>query len=63
MWLMRVINTVLCEMSMYFEWADSYEAYRACVGLAQSAEDNQACYNRFVVAVAESTLKYVECLF
>lgn len=59
----RLINSVLCEMSMYFEWVEANEAYLECLRLAQGADASQDCYNQLAVAVAEASLKYVECLF
>lgn len=63
MLFVRLVNSVLCEIVMYFEWADANEAYSECLRLAQGADANQECYNQLAAAIAEASLKYVECLF
>ena len=63
MLFLRLVNSVLCEIAMYVEWVDANEAYSACLRLAQGADGHQECYNQLAAAIAESSLKYVECLF
>ncbi len=60
---LRLVNSVLCQIAMYFEWAEADEAYGECLRLALGAEGNQQCYNQLAVAIGEASLKYVECLF
>lgn len=63
MLFLRLVNSVLCEISMYFEWVDANGAYSECLRTAQGTGGNQECYNQLTEAVAELSLTYVSCLF
>lgn len=63
MLFVRLVNSVLCEISMYVEWLDASEAYTACLRTAQGTAGDQECYNQLAIAVAELSLEFVSCLF
>lgn len=63
MLFLRLVNSVLCEIAMYFELVEADAAYGECLRTAQGVFGDQECYNQLAIAVGELALKYVECLF
>lgn len=63
MLFLRLVNSVLCEIAMYFEWVDAHEAYSECLRTALGTAGDQECYNQLAIAIGQSALEYVSCLF
>lgn len=63
MLFVSLVNSVLCEISMYFEWADARAAYAACLRAAEGTAEDRECYFQLLNDVGEVALEYVSCLF
>jgi hypothetical protein len=63
MLFLRLVNTVLCEISMFAGWTDANDAYSECLRTAQGTDGGLECYNQLVVAIGELSYEFVSCLF
>lgn len=59
----RLVNLALCQISMQLELVDAYEAYTECLRTAQGTTGDHGCYNELALAIGESSLEFVSCLF
>jgi hypothetical protein len=59
----RLINSVLCEISMYFESTDAYDVYASCLRAANGTAEDRECYSQLTDALGDAVLAYVSCLF
>lgn len=63
MLFVKLVNAVLCEISMYVDWASAHDAYSACLQSAQGTTEDRDCYFQLLNEIGEASLEYLSCLF